>query len=143
MDDWRQKAACLGYPTDWWFPATANEDGWARARAICADCPVRTECLAYAVEVGEVGMWGGLRPEERGHQAALPVSYGDCDVCGRVLVLRRPNIKYCSDTCRRRAWRRNGDTEKRRERYRTDPTFRQQRLDQSARWRERKRAEAS
>lgn len=138
---WRTKAACFGYPTEWWFPNTKSEDAWARARDICAGCPVAADCLTHATATDEDGMWGGLRPEERGRENALPIRYSDCDSCGRLFVSRRPDMKYCQDTCRNRAWRRNGDSDKRRERYRTDPKFRQQRLEQAARWRERKKLE--
>lgn len=38
----------------------------ARARRICAACPVRDECLDVALDRGEdFGMWGGLTPAER------------------------------------------------------------------------------
>lgn len=36
------------------------------AKAICAQCPVRTECLDYALSSPEHnGTWGGLNEEER------------------------------------------------------------------------------
>ena len=36
------------------------------ARAICERCPVRFECLEYALESNErEGIWGGLAPWER------------------------------------------------------------------------------
>ncbi len=36
------------------------------ARAICARCPVRAECLQYALERGEMfGIWGGTSERER------------------------------------------------------------------------------
>lgn len=38
----------------------------AKARALCAECPVRPACLSYAIEVREPrGIWGGLTPSER------------------------------------------------------------------------------
>ena len=37
-----------------------------RAKAICAICPVRIECLEYAVRTHEShGIWGGLNELER------------------------------------------------------------------------------
>ena len=42
----------------------------ARAKAVCAGCPVRRQCLAFALRTGQVhGIWGSLTEEER-HQAA-------------------------------------------------------------------------
>jgi len=36
------------------------------AKSICADCPVRRECLDYALRVREpIGIWGGLNETER------------------------------------------------------------------------------
>ena len=37
-----------------------------RAKAICADCSVRRECLDYALSIREPhGIWGGLNEAER------------------------------------------------------------------------------
>lgn len=37
-----------------------------RAKAVCAACPVRLQCLEQAVESGErFGIWGGLTDTER------------------------------------------------------------------------------
>ncbi len=38
----------------------------AIAKGQCFGCPVRAECLEYALEHNEVfGVWGGTDPEER------------------------------------------------------------------------------
>ena len=38
----------------------------AVAKAICVRCPVRPECLEYALEIREThGIWGGLNEMER------------------------------------------------------------------------------
>jgi WhiB family redox-sensing transcriptional regulator len=38
-----------------------------QAKAICADCVVKNECLAYALRNRErIGVWGGLTEVERG-----------------------------------------------------------------------------
>jgi WhiB family redox-sensing transcriptional regulator len=38
----------------------------ARAKAICRSCPVRKECLDYALRIREQhGIWGGLNETER------------------------------------------------------------------------------
>jgi WhiB family redox-sensing transcriptional regulator len=48
-----------------WFPEQGGSG--AEARRICAQCPVRRECLDYAVTQPEVlkGVWGGLTEHER------------------------------------------------------------------------------
>ncbi len=39
---------------------------YAYAKKLCAECPIRVECLAYAVEADEpYGVWGGLTTRER------------------------------------------------------------------------------
>jgi WhiB family redox-sensing transcriptional regulator len=35
------------------------------AKLICGGCPVRAECLEYALEAGEEGVWGGTDDDER------------------------------------------------------------------------------
>jgi WhiB family redox-sensing transcriptional regulator len=53
-------------PTDWWFVDTAKPDAYAAARGVCEACPVRQECLSYALEANErYGMWGGLSQDQR------------------------------------------------------------------------------
>jgi WhiB family redox-sensing transcriptional regulator len=48
------------YPKDSWGP---NLD---LARAVCRYCPVRVECLEYALATRqEDGVWGGTTPWER------------------------------------------------------------------------------
>lgn len=37
-----------------------------KAKLLCDDCPVKKECLAYALYYGiDEGIWGGLTPDER------------------------------------------------------------------------------
>ena len=62
--EWALDAACAGSPhADLFFldgPAALD------VLALCARCPVRVECLAFALGAGEsYGVWGGLTPEER------------------------------------------------------------------------------
>lgn len=37
----------------------------ARAKRVCAGCPVRLECLEWAIQRREVGVWGGTTEDER------------------------------------------------------------------------------
>jgi WhiB family transcriptional regulator, redox-sensing transcriptional regulator len=58
---WRARAACRTTPTAAFFPRRCS--GIARqaaARAICADCPVRAECLDASRGHGHThGIWAG------------------------------------------------------------------------------------
>ena len=61
---WTGQALCVGADPELFFPS--GDGPAARARRICARCPVRAQCLAYAVTADErFGIWGGLDPHER------------------------------------------------------------------------------
>ena len=61
---WTEQAACRGAGTETFYPATPDEE--AEALSICATCPVRAQCLDYAVRNHETyGIWGGTTPEQR------------------------------------------------------------------------------
>jgi WhiB family redox-sensing transcriptional regulator len=66
---WRALAGCRATDPDLFFPVSVSGRSLAQvteAKAICAACPVRRECLAFAIETGQVhGIWGGLTEEER------------------------------------------------------------------------------
>ncbi|MHB8465406.1 MAG: WhiB family transcriptional regulator [Acidimicrobiales bacterium] len=64
MENWRQQAACRGLDTAIFFPPTDSEAG--PAKAVCAQCPVRDECLEWAIASRqEEGIWGGMTDGER------------------------------------------------------------------------------
>lgn len=61
---WTQRAACQDHDPAWFFPPRGGDT--RRALAICNDCAVRPECLAYALVAGErFGIWGGTTQRER------------------------------------------------------------------------------
>jgi WhiB family redox-sensing transcriptional regulator len=61
---WTDQAACRGTDTEIFYPA--NQDEEAEALSICATCPVRAQCLDYAIFNRETyGIWGGMTPEQR------------------------------------------------------------------------------
>ncbi|MFF4198982.1 WhiB family transcriptional regulator [Nonomuraea sp. NPDC001831] len=46
-------------------PDDVREAREAKAKALCAECPARAACLAYALAVvPEAGVWAGLTVEE-------------------------------------------------------------------------------
>jgi WhiB family redox-sensing transcriptional regulator len=64
IQDWRAYAACAGSDPDLFFAAGALEH--KLAKRVCRTCPVRAECLAYAMdEPVDHGVWGGLTERER------------------------------------------------------------------------------
>lgn len=65
-DVWREKAACRTVDQDLFYPPKGLPYEAAKAKAVCASCPVRQDCLEYALANGERhGIWGGLAPRER------------------------------------------------------------------------------
>lgn len=73
IDDWASRGACRTSDPDELFVQGAAQN---RAKAVCMGCPVRTECLADALDNRvEFGVWGGMTERER-----------------RALLRRRPNV---------------------------------------------------
>ena len=71
-ETWHLRAACRGPESVLFFPPTLGERRderelrEARAKAICAQCEVRDDCLDFALRVREPhGIWGGLTETER------------------------------------------------------------------------------
>lgn len=63
---WTIDAACAGHDLNLWFPEAGDRNGLATARSICAQCPVATQCLQYALENDiRHGVWGGKSSRER------------------------------------------------------------------------------
>lgn len=69
---WQDRASCKGMdPTLFFGPEYAEtvkekRDREDAAKAVCAECPVRNECLEYALDAREAyGIWGGRTELER------------------------------------------------------------------------------
>ncbi len=74
VNQWAAQGACRGGDPDALFVQGAAQN---RAKVVCLSCPVRTECLADALDSKiEFGVWGGMTERER-----------------RALLKRRPNIQ--------------------------------------------------
>ena len=67
--DWRHRARCRDVDPELFFPVGTTGPAEAQvqaAKAICALCPVREECLQWALDTAQdAGVWGGLSEEER------------------------------------------------------------------------------
>lgn len=69
--DWRHRAACRDVNPELFFPLgdvfTKAEAGQLRqAKAVCRSCPVRAECLAWAIGSGLThAVAGGMTEDER------------------------------------------------------------------------------
>ena len=67
--EWRMSAACRSAEPELFFPVSAGGRSAAeteRAKAVCARCPVRRECLQFALATRQAyGIWGGMSEGER------------------------------------------------------------------------------
>lgn len=73
QSSWRIDASCRDADPDGLFVRGAEQN---RAKGVCLGCPVRTECLAEALDNRiSFGVWGGMTERER-----------------RALLRRRPDV---------------------------------------------------
>jgi WhiB family redox-sensing transcriptional regulator len=64
LGDWIEDAACRGANPNRFFPTTG--ESLDAAKALCASCSVRADCLTYALDnVVPYGIWGGLSERQR------------------------------------------------------------------------------
>ncbi|MGC5627689.1 WhiB family transcriptional regulator [Georgenia sp. Z1344] len=67
--NWRVQGACTDLPTDDFFPegqGKAVDAQVARAKAVCASCPVAEMCLEFSLRTNQpFGIFGGTTPSER------------------------------------------------------------------------------
>lgn len=63
---WQAEGLCRVFPDANWFPLRGEST--AEAKRICLRCPVRAECLDYALTTRDkFGVWGGTSERERRH----------------------------------------------------------------------------
>ena len=69
--EWQRHAACRGAGSSYFYSpqgerGRSRRDREERALAICAGCPVREPCAAFALAGHEAyGVWGGMTENER------------------------------------------------------------------------------
>lgn len=66
---WASQGACQHADPELFFPVAPAGPALAqlaRAKEVCARCPVRIQCLEFALDSGQdFGVWGGASEEER------------------------------------------------------------------------------
>lgn len=69
MMEWLHRARCKDEDPELFFPIGTSGPAAVQieaAKSICMGCPVRSECLEWAMATGqEAGVWGGLSEDER------------------------------------------------------------------------------
>jgi len=115
--EWMRDAACLEHPLELFFVegrGNHHKAQIAKAKAVCAGCHVREECLAYAFrESLEYGIYGGLSPNERirlrrqgGQPAPRRPTERRCEECGGKFWAVNPSARFCCHACQHRSAKR-------------------------------------
>lgn len=112
MGPWIDQAACTGLNPDLFHPARGEPSD--AAKTVCAGCPVRSDCLDFALRTNQqFGIWGGLSERARCHirltDPDLVTLDLECPCCGATFRARRAGQRFCSPDCRnyhRTAWSR-------------------------------------
>jgi WhiB family redox-sensing transcriptional regulator len=67
--DWRDRAACRHTDPELFFPVGTSGPALrqiGRAMEVCGACPVRKQCLAWALDRAlDFGIWGGTTEDQR------------------------------------------------------------------------------
>lgn len=110
-EEWVKDAICPQTSVDAFFPESGECSDLASL--VCAECPVRRECLQYALDNDEPhGIWGGYGRKARvrlmrGEKVELPSRKPSkppihCGTCG-VVIEGHSSTRYCSRLCLRTA----------------------------------------
>ena len=66
---WRRSALCRDTDPELFFPIGTTGQALlqiSRAKEVCCECTVKTECLEFAIETNQdCGIWGGTSEDER------------------------------------------------------------------------------
>ena len=120
MPAWYAKANCVGTDPESFFP---DKGGSASdARRVCVQCPVRKQCLQWALDTDErYGVYGGLTERERRDlkhgirtddeprelrrttkgRKLDPGTRKPCDECGVEFLAFSQRMVLCSHECRK------------------------------------------
>lgn len=66
---WQEEALCAQTDPELFFPDKGQPT--AAAKRVCQACDVRAQCLNYALDHDDMGVWGGLSRKERQRLKAL------------------------------------------------------------------------
>lgn len=66
MGDWQEYAACKSVDSSLFYPDRETRGSAQAALSVCDGCPVREQCLDYALSfIDQFGVWGGKTEHER------------------------------------------------------------------------------
>ncbi|MEV0584052.1 WhiB family transcriptional regulator [Nonomuraea sp. NPDC050310] len=92
---WRDDAACrTAADFTVFFPQGERSPEVEQAVAFCRWCPVRAQCLAFALDNNEKdGIWGGLTPKERRRERRRQQRYP----AKREVTVAKKKCRHCKD----------------------------------------------
>lgn len=61
---WQERAACRGSSVNF-IPDDKDAQTELAAKTICLACPVKAQCLAFALRLKDPGIWGAMTLRER------------------------------------------------------------------------------
>jgi WhiB family redox-sensing transcriptional regulator len=95
-DDWKKFAACSNLPTELFIEEWSDEPNYppSEVKKICDACPVKPECLAYALKNDEVGTWGGTSSYQR-RQLKTVHGRAKCPGCASTDMIMEHNVQVC------------------------------------------------
>lgn len=101
---WVRRAACVGLPPEMFFPERDETGSLAKARQVCAGCPVKRDCLTEILATPSVddlfGIYAGtsakVRRKMRLEIARRPVTYEWSRFRGRWIQTVADNGKSAS-----------------------------------------------
>lgn len=102
-EDWVVEASCRGLDREIFF---SEPLGFTKAMAVCVGCPVREQCLAYAMrmetqESCRAGIWGGTTPRMRRDiaQGKDVILTAECEWCHQPIIPVHAKKMFCSALC--------------------------------------------
>lgn len=63
--EWMEFSACADSDPEIFFPTSQAESRKGEHKKICGHCPVKDECLDFALVFDLKGVWGGLTETQR------------------------------------------------------------------------------
>ncbi|MCA1571972.1 MAG: WhiB family transcriptional regulator [Chloroflexi bacterium] len=100
------RGACRGLDPAYFHPEKGDSRSVRAAKAVCAGCPVREECLEFAlVNVEQHGIWGGTTEQARRKlrsERQLP-RVCEWEECGQTFLPRDHRGRYHTIECRHAA----------------------------------------
>jgi WhiB family redox-sensing transcriptional regulator len=96
--DWMAWAACRGAALELFISAGDGDDEeWeapAQVKAVCEPCPVRAQCLDWALLFGDAGYWAGTSRHQR-RQLKRARRRLACPVCGAEATVLVGSVQVC------------------------------------------------